>query len=226
MDIPEKPKLLSRIRGSMSHVTAHRKAVIEFAKRHDLVYFNSVGSRDEVPVIRGSTATPKYIDNSYSIGTHAGYDMALVDRTNVVAYEGYASSKHRWYVIQIDLHASEHLPYIFIGTRQQTKAYYARVLVSHRETGYISPDMIAPGNVQFHSRYAVIASPWGMPVVHRLLSEDIVQSIAAHHHPFAIEIEGNSMSVITEATAPNQQLLNKLLHYGLWFAKELDKRLA
>ncbi len=225
MDIQEKPKLLSRIRSSLSPSAAHRKAVIDFAKRHDLVYFSSVRS-DDVPVIRGSTATAKYVDNSYSIGTHAGYDMALVDRTSVIEYENYPTSTHRWYVIQIDLHSARDLPYIFVGTRQQTKAYYARVLVSHRQTGYISPDVLAAYGATFHSRYAIIGSPADIPIIHRLLTDDIVHSIATHRYPFAVEIEGSNLSVITEALAPNQQLLNKLLHYGLWFAKQIDERLV
>lgn len=224
MDIQEKPKLLSRIRGNLLGGTTHRKAVIEFAKQHDLVYFSSVRSDDDVPVVRGSTATPQYADNSCSIGTHAGYDMTLVDRTSVIEYQEYPASTHRWYVIQIDLHSSHALPYVFIGTKQQTKAYYARVLVSHREAGYVSPEVIAPHNAVFHSRYAIIASPAEIPTIHQILSEDTISSIAAHHYPFAVEIEGNSLMVITEALAPNKQLLNKLLHYGLWFAKKIDER--
>ena len=197
--------------------------MVAFAKKHNLVYFSSVRSDGEMPVVRGSTATTRYVDNSYSIGTHAEYDMVLVDRTSVIQYEKYPTSTHRWYVIQIDLHSARDLPYIFIGTRQQTKAYYARVLVSHRQAGYISPDVLAPQNATFHSHYAIIGSPADLPLLYRLLNDDTVHSIASHRYPFAVEIEGSSLSVITEAIAPNQQLLNKLLHYGLWFAKQIDE---
>ena len=30
---------------------------------------------------------------------------------------------------------------------------------------------------------------------------------------------------MTEVVKPGEQLLDELLHYGLWFAKEIDKRL-
>lgn len=200
--------------------------MIEFARQHDLIYFASVRGDDTAPIIRGSTAAGKYTDNSFCIGTHAGYDMALVDRTNVIAYDGYKTTLHRWFVMQIDLRKAVDLPYIFIGTRQQTKAFYARVLMSRRELRYMNVGSAAKHDAAFHSHYAVIASPSQIALIYKLLDHETINILGAHKYPYAIEIEGNSLYVITEAARLSKQTLNKLLHFSLWMAKEIDERLV
>ncbi len=217
----------TRVTAGLVSVTLRRRAVIDFARQHKLIYFRSVSAGGQfAPVIVGSTASPDQVDTNFSIGTHAGYDLALLERMGSITYEGYKSTQHRWYVLQIDLHKANNLPFIFIGTRQQTKAYYARVLATHRHVRYLTVDSGAARSSAFHSQYAVIASPAELPQVYRLLNDENIDIIAANKQPFAVEIDGDTLSVITEATRPSQQLLDKLLHYGLWLAKEADSRLA
>ncbi|MFZ2544548.1 MAG: hypothetical protein WAW80_01080 [Candidatus Saccharimonadales bacterium] len=222
-----KPSLISRIKGGFPANGTYKKTIIEFSKHHDLVYFSSVSSsQDTTPTIQGSTASIDQKDNHYLIGTHANYDMVVVDRTSIIGYEGYKSVAHRWYVIQIDLRTAKDLPYIFIGTRQQTKAYYARLLSVHRELRYLSLGSDTKRINVFQSHYAIMSSPAHMQILHGLFTDENIDTIATHHYPFAIEIGGENLSVITDATKPSQQLLDKLLHYGLWLAKEIDQKLA
>jgi len=62
--------------------------------------------------------------------------------------------------------------------------------------------------------------------VYSLFTNDVVDVLAAHKQPFAIEIEGDSLILFTEAKKPSEQLMNKLLHHGLWLAKLIDERLV
>jgi hypothetical protein len=223
----DKQRVISRLASAVSGISTRRRAMIRFARKHDLIYFASVGSgREDLTVIRGSTVTPGQVDSNYCIGTHAGYDMAVVERLASVGFEGYKTTLHRWYILQIDLRAASNLPYIFIGTKQQTKAYYAKLLTTHRQLRYLALDSAAERAAEFHGNYAVMASPADVSTVYRLLTDDTIDMIAAHRHPFAIEIEGDSLMVITEASKPSQQLLDRLLHYGLWMAGEIDRRLV
>ncbi len=218
---------VTKLSDSLRGVSSRRKAVVAFAKHHQLIYFQSVPQDSEsVPVIRGSTVSPDQVDANYCIGSHADYDMAFVERTSRIAHEGFKTTMHRWYVLQIDLRTAQNLPFIFVGTRQQTKAYYAQVLTTHREIRYLSLDSASPKSASFHSHYALLASPAELPALYRLFTDEMIDTMATHHYPFAIEIDGDSLTVITEAIKPSQQLLDKLLHYGLWVAKAVDSRLA
>jgi hypothetical protein len=221
-----KQRVLSRLANSLGGVSARRRAMVNFAHKHELIYFASVSSENEsTPVIRGSTVAPGYIDSNYCIGTHAGYDMAIVERLADVAFDGYKTTMHRWYVLEIDLKNVSNLPFIFIGTKQQTKAYYAKLLMTHRNLRYLALDSAAYGGAAFHSHYAVLGTPSDVPLIYRLLTDEIIDTLATHKYPFAVEIEGDSLYIFTESTKQNQQLLDKLLHFGLWMAGEIDSRL-
>jgi hypothetical protein len=218
-------KVFSRTHGLLGR-NAHRQILIDFAKQHDLIYFDNVKQSESYSIVKGSTASLGHSDNGYLIGAHAGYDMTIVDRTSTISFDGYKSTKYRWYVVQIDLKHASSVPYIFIGTKQQTKAYYARIFASKRDIGYLQLPSSANSHSKFHSTYAVLASPAIIHTVYALLTDEIIETLAMHRYPFAIEIEDETLTVITEASKTNQQLLDKLLHFGLWFAKEVDKRLV
>ncbi len=210
-----------------SDVVKRRVVMTDFAAKHDLVYFKSVSSSDDnAPVIRGATMAPNQMDSNFCIGTHAGYDMALIERAADVRFVGFEPTFHRWYVLEIDLKNAHDLPFIFLGTKQLTKAFYARVLTSRRHIRYIQLDSSQKDMNAFHGTYALIASPSELATIYKLFAHDVVDAIAAHKHPFTIEIEGDSLIIFTEADKPSAQLVDKLLHYGLWLAKEIDERVT
>jgi hypothetical protein len=219
--------ITTRLADSLGAVSLRRRTVIEFAKRHKLIYFRSVDQNTmSTPIIRSSTSALGQVDSNFCVGSHAGYDVALVERLANVSYGEYKTTVHRWYVLQIDLKNAASLPFIFVGSKQQTKAYYAKIFSLHRDLRYMAIDSSTKHHRIFHSNYAVLASPAQTPVVYRLLHSDMIDAIATRKYPFAVEIQDDTLYVITEATKPNQQLLDKLLHYGLWFAKEIDERLG
>lgn len=205
-------------------VVKRREVATSFAKKHGLVYFHTVGTeKDEAPIIRGSTANPNQVDSNFCIGTHAGYDMAVIERSADVEFIGFETTSHRWYVVEIDLKNARHVPYIFIGTKQLTKAFFAKILVSRRDIRYLQLEDINSHASSFHGTYALVSSPSSLTTLQAIFNDEVLHSISAHKHPFTIEVEGDTLIVFTEAEKPNEQLLDKLLHYGLWFAKRLDE---
>lgn len=212
---------LSRV---LTASSLRRKTVVSFARKHQLIYFKSVPAENHNnPVVRGSSVAPDQVDTNYCVGSHAGYDIALVERLASASFEGHKTIVRRWYVLQIDLKQASSLPFVFLGTRQQSKAYYARVLASHRDINYMSLPSLADGSAAFHAAYALLASPAEFGWLQQLFTDEIMTTIAAYQHLFAVEIEGENLFVMTEALVPSEQLLDKLLHYGLWLAKEVDK---
>lgn len=205
---------------------SYKKSAKKFAKENKLIYFGSLDPDGQpLPVIRGAKMSLDQVDTNYCFGTHANYDVVLADRTASIRFEGYKSSYHHWYVLQIDLH-SANLPYMFIGTRQQTKAFYAGILSAHRELRYLTLAFSAAQAASFHGHYAVLASPANTQVLYRLFDDAMINTLGAHKYPFAMEFDGDSLYIITDTKKASQQLLTKLLHYGLWLAKEVDQRLG
>jgi hypothetical protein len=210
-----------------SDVVKRRVVMTEFAQKHDLLYFHTVSSDNEsAPIIRGTTTSPKQVDSNFSIGTHAGYDMALIERASDVEFIGFESSYHRWYVLQIDLKHARNVPFIFLGTQQLTKAFYAKVLTSHRDIRYLQLESQSLSHAAFHGHYAIIASPSTYSLLHEIFDEEAITMIATHKRPFSVEIENDSLILFTEAEKASEQLLDKLLHYGLWLAKRIDERVV
>lgn len=208
-----------------SDVVKRREAATSFATKHGLVYFHTVSASNETaPVIRGSTVSPGQIDSNFSIGTHAGYDMALIERVADMEFGNFEPSHHRWYVLEIDLKRARNLPYLFVGTKQQSKAYFAKVLTSHRGIAHLQ--LHGTEQPRFHSNFVIIGAPNDLPVLYQLFDEEVIAKMAAHAWPFSIELDGDSLILTTLADKPSEQLMNKLLHYGLWFARQIDSKLA
>lgn len=208
-----------------SDVVKRREAATSFASKHGLVYFHTVKSGNEtVPVIRGSTVSPDQVDSNFSIGTHAGYDMVMIERTSDMVFGNFEHSHHRWYVLEIDLKKARNAPYIFVGTKQQSKAYFAKVLTSHRGVAHLQ--LHGTEQPRFHSNYVIIGAPSDLPKLYELFDQEVITKMAAHAWPFAIEVEDDTLILSTLADKPSEQLMNKLLHYGLWFARQIDSKLV
>lgn len=208
-----------------SDVVKRREVAMAFASKHGLTYFHTVSANDDAaPMIRGTTANVKQRDSNYCIGTHDGYDMAVVERAADIEFIGFETTYHNWYVLQIDLKKAHSLPFVFIGTKELPKAFYAKVLTSHRDIRYVQFAETTQETVALHGNYAMITSPIQMPFLQEVFDREVRTAMAAHKHPFAVEIEGDSLIVFTEAHKPSEQLLDRLLHYGLWLAKRIDGR--
>lgn len=213
-------------RAGGSDVVNRRDAAMRFAKQHKFVYFHTAAANaDAKPIIKGSTVAPHQVDSNFCIGSHSGYDVTVIERAADVHFGKFEASFHRWYVIKINLKQATNLPYFFVGTKQQSKAYYARVLTAHRGIARLEIDH-AQHSPAFHSNYVLIGAPHNLHLLHQLFDEPTIASMGQHAWPFTIEIDDDSVILTTLADTPSEQLLNKMLHYGLWFARRIDIKLA
>lgn len=213
-------------KAGLSDRASRKRAAMKFAQTHNLIYFgSSKATSANMQIVRGVTGSIDQQDRNICIGTHAGYDIVFLERTATVGHPDYPASSHQWLIMGFDLHTHSNLPFTFIGTRQQSRAFYARLFSTRREVRQLDPLMFnAPHH--FASHYTVIASPAEQLFLAQLLTTPVTTDMARHQHPFAIEIQADTLYVIAEAQQVNEGLLSKMLHYGLWIAGHIDSNVA
>lgn len=205
-----------------SETRLRQRTVARFAQKFGLIYFKSVKAHDyAIPVIRGATAALQQHDAHFCIGSHDGYDMVYVQRTATVTAHNAAATTHYWHIMEFDLHHSHDLPFIFVGTQWQTKSFYNKLFAEHRQIRQI------PLSVQvakeFHGHYTVLGSPADAQLIHSIFNDTITKKISAHKEPFAIEVQGDSLYIMTDSQKTSDQTLVKMLHYGIWLARHIDQ---
>lgn len=210
----------------LSDNAARRRVIAKFAQKFGLIYFRTLdSSASGLSVIRGLTNHIDQKDSNMCIGQHDGYDMVFVERTATIEAPGYPPSRHRWHIMEFDLHSHDNLPFLFIGTRQQSKTFYAKLFNIYHEVRHVDTGVFLQAPKQFQSTYSVVASPAEQLFVARVLTQEITVAMAKHQQPFAIEIQGDSLFVITEAAmGTTVQSLTKMLHYGIWLARHIDAK--
>lgn len=212
----------------LSESAARRRVIARFAQKFKLIYFRTIDtSSSRVSIVRGVTSSIDQQDSNMCIGMHDGYDMVFIERVATIEAPGHTPSRHRWHIMEFDLHSHNNLPFLFVGTKQQSKAFYEKLFTLHREVRHVDPATYLQSPRHFHTNYTVVASPSEHLFAARVLSEEITATMAKHQQPFAIEIQGDSLYVITEATATTTlQSLTKMLHYGIWLARHIDSKIV
>lgn len=210
-------------KAGFSERAQRRKTIMKFAYQYGLIYFNSNNpATDHIQVVRGVTSSINQLDANICIGSHDGYDIVFVERIASVAHEGYPSATHQWHIMAFDLHTHSNLPFVFIGTKQQSKTFYAKLFTSRREVRQLDPSYFGVPS-HFSANYTLVASPAEQVLLAQLLTTPVTTAMAKHQHPFAIEIHGDTLYVITETRQVTEAGLTKMLHYGLWLARHIDE---
>ncbi len=213
-------------KAGLSDVAKRRRSIMKFAKQHDLMYFSSNKNQTlTVPIIRGSTASLDQKDTNICIGTHDGYDIVFLERFGTTTHPGYDTSVHRWHIMSFDLHSHSSLPFIFVGTRQQSKTFYANLFATRREARMLESTFFT-GVQRFGAHYTIVASPSEQVVLTQVLTAPITQTMAKYQHPFAVEILEDTLSIITDSQYMTESSLSKMMHYGLWLAKHVDANVS
>lgn len=210
-------------KAGLSEAAKRKRTIAKFAEKNGLLYFSSLTAGPiPIDVVRGATSSPDQKDSNICIGTHDGYGFVFLERRASVSFDSHPTTSHVWHIMEFDLHSHTNLPFIFIGTRQQSRAFYARLFNTRRTIRQLEPTYYANSQT-FSSHYAVFASPAEQILLAQVLSQPIVSTMEKHKLPFAIEIQDDSLFVITEATQVSQATLTQMMHYGLWLAKHLDE---
>lgn len=209
-------------KAGLSEQAQQRRSIMKFAEHHGLIYFaNNRSASLSVPIVRGVTSSIDQRDVNICIGTHNTYDIVFLERFATVSHPEYPSTKHHWHILSFDLHSHSNLPFVFIGTKQQSKTFYANLFTTKREARQLEPSFFEVSK-HFNAHYTIVASPAEQLLLTQLLTAPITATMAKYQHPFAIEIQDDTLSVITDSRQASEASLSKMLHYGLWLAAHID----
>ena len=223
-------KKASQLLGSATAVTKARqekRTITQFAKKAGLVYFGSISVQsNDSRLVRGVTLSTSYNDAHYCFGVHDGYDIVCVRRLSQVRTPGQPSAKHRWFIMEFDLHTATALPHILIGRREQANAMYANMLSVQRD---MQPHAFADPeghHKDFSRNFVTFAPPAHSSMVEFIVSPDLTSAITSHFKQLMIEVEGDSVYLLVDNPTLSVGFLNKMMHYGIQFAKHIDERVG
>lgn len=180
-----------------------------------LVYFGAVDQHsDDHDVVRGLTASVSHKDRHFSVGTHDGYDIALVDRQD---------KNSRWCALRVSLHQPSQLPHFFVLPKNREAGFRERI-VGSRSLQPVESFLTFQQPAEFMSRYALLGLPQQGHILAEVITSQLLHAIAAHFWPHAIEChEGQLYVYITEHRLDETVVLSAL-QSALWLASLLDDR--
>lgn len=206
---------------------ANKRTIMQFAENVGLVYFGVVDQQsDDHPLIRGLTLSRHHRDNHYCVGSLYNYDIALVERTDVIRFPGKPNRDQVWLIMQFDLHTTADLPHIFLGLHTHSETFYANLFATFGQMQRAPLGTFGMYDKSFLDRYAIYTSPAESLTAERLFDNEMTKMLAAHFGSLTIEVVDGSLYLYSEHRRITQSLLETMLKNGAWLAKHLDDRAA
>ena len=210
---------------SVANGRSARSTIKAFADEIGLVYFGYVDQHDEDNrIVRGMTVSVHHTDAHYCIGSYEGYDMALVERTDVLKPMPHMkkASKHRWYIMEFDLHTSVELPHFFVGLHEHSESFYRQLFAKYPHLRPASLGNLGSLSLKFNAKYRVYAAPENALTVETILKPEVNEMISQHFGSLAIEVTENSLYVYAETPTISMKLLDAMTKNGVWLARHID----
>jgi hypothetical protein len=201
----------------------HKRTFVQFAEKTGLVYFGYVDQRsDEHRLVRGLTVSASHRDNHYCIGSFKGYDIALVERTDVLHFPGKAPRSQDWIIMALDLHTQVDLPHVFIGLHTHSETFYAQLFTKFASLTKAPLGSFTYHNPDFVNRYAVYTEPSKIPQVEQLFSSETAKMMTDQFGGLTIEVFDDCLYIYAWHQRPSISLLTRMLQNGIWLAGVLD----
>ncbi len=192
--------------------------------RFDLVYFGSVSQHsDEHQMVRGFTLSPTHTDRHYCVGTVAGKDVILLERTDTISFPDKPSKKYRWVVLQIDL-VKPIAVHILLNGNCHDDTLYSTLLLRHRTMQLYDQFAVSAIDRQFASAFRVYAPLQHMTDIAHLLTPETASVLGHHFKQFDFELFHDRLLVLAQTDTPTPAKIEKMFQAGLWLADEINNR--
>lgn len=203
-----------------SNSRSSKRLAMEFSDAAGLVYFGYVSQRDdEHHIVRGVTVSTKHRDDHYCIGTHDGYDVVFVERSDTL----HSGKDHIWHIIEIDLKSESDIPHMFISSHARAAGFHELLKTKYHSMLPHAMGSTQPYPSSFTSAFNINTTPAHAMVAEQLITPEIAAKMAAHFKGLTVEITHDALYVYSEKAHATQELLMTMLTNGVWLAEQLDK---
>ncbi|HEY5695475.1 MAG TPA: hypothetical protein VIQ80_01440 [Candidatus Saccharimonadales bacterium] len=205
----------------------HRRAFTQFAEKAGLVYFGYVDQHhDEHRLVRGFTVSATHKDNNYCIGSFKGYDVTVVERTDILRFPGKPARPQDWLIMTFDLHTPADLPHTFIGLHTHSETFYAELFTKFSHLAKTPMGTFMHLTPRFIHKYAVFTEPARLLQAEHLFDAKTAETIAETFGSLTIELTSDCLYLYAWHQRPTVSFLTNMLQNGLWLAKTIDERAA
>jgi hypothetical protein len=201
---------------------ATKKTIVHFADSLGLVYFGYVDQHaDEHELVRGFTLSMEHRDNHYCVGSINGYDVTLVERTDIIRFPDKPSQRYSWLILQIDLRGQD-FPHAFFSSVRHPDTYYANFFIKQARFRKLGLDLWVDHDPAFVQHFSAFGAFDDSRDIRRLFSVDITAAMARYFSGLEFELTNDKLYVYASNQHITYALLERIVKNGLWLARQLD----
>lgn len=216
-------RIAHNIKRFVTNGRTRKHVITKFTDKNGLMYFGTVDQlSDEHKVIRGFTISASHQDDHYSIGNINGYDVTLVDRSDILWNSDGSMAVHNWTIMTFDLHTKQDLPHIFINARNHDNKSYKMFFSTFPNLKEVNLGTFEDYSPEFTSRFALYSRPDMAIQTERLLPAISTKVMSAHLWPLSAECDEHVLYMYSDEKDITLHLLETMLENGLWLAAHLD----
>lgn len=199
----------------------------DICRQHGLVYFGHVNKYDdEHQLVRGVTFSHNHQDDHYLVGTVHGYDVIMLERTDVIKFPGRPTEKYRWVIAQFDLDERLNLAQTFIDAKHHEAGFYSTLFAKFTRLSPAEHVFDDDYDRLFTDRFHAYTPPDAIDNLPRLLTPDVAAVMAHHFAHFDVEWHQDRLLIYSTGRTVTKNLLEMMIREGIWLAAEIEKNAA
>jgi len=220
---------VQRIAGNVYHNltnnSARKRVISKFTEKVGIVYFGSVSQHsDDHKIVRGFTISSSHQDNNYCVGTVNGYDIRIVDRSDVISQPDGSTATYNWIVFAFDLHTKQDIPHLFFGAHDNNPKPYDSLFGTFPILQPIELGTFENYSSEFTKHYTLNSQPTNSIEVERLFPANVTEIIGKHFWPLSAEQHEGVLYLYSDKLKITSSLMDVMLQNGLWLAGHLDNQ--
>lgn len=202
-----------------AHASRNRRIMKKYFNNVNFTYFGRVDQYDDDhKSIRGFTASPHHIDDNYAVGTHEGYDIRFVERSEIDT----TGIMRRWLIIELELASDPAVSHMFLQARGHMTKAFEPIMHTHPNLQPIPLGTIHTHTNEFIARYDTYSAPSQFVRSEQLLEPIATQSIATHFWPLSIELRARTLTLYSIGQSVNEHLIATMVKDITWLARHVD----